>query len=558
MKKFSVLFILLLTFLIGVNNVNAASASIKVEASSKTVVVGNTTKVTVNVSSSDLGAWEYCISYDSSVLKLTNSTADAFSCVKTGYVKDKNQKSSTETFTFKALKSGNTKVTVKSYAVYAYSDEKSMSTSASSVSIKTMTQAELEATYSTNANLKSITVGDYSLNPKFDKNTLSYEVEVNNDVTSVNLSATKDDSTAEVSGTGTKELTEGDNKFEIIVTAQKGNTKVYVVNVHRKELDPISVNINGEEFFIIRKSDALPQYPTFTLTTTQYKEDEIPALHSEITGYTIVGLKDNDSKIGMYIYENEEFRRYEEVKSNSLTIFPQELPNNEDFEDYERVEIDFNGMKVFGYALSKNSNVAIIYGQNIETGDVLYYSYDKKNNTVQEYSDEITEYFKEKIKIYKYIILGFTGVTILLLFIIIFRKKTKVIKYNDSSKHTLEEETRSIEKEIEKEIQELEEKNKNKKNKNDNQNQENIQDDLIKEIPEVEEIPKVKEIEEEQSNEIRVSKNDKTVELKGFDEYSEKNKDMNLVDKNIKLSKRELKKQAKKQRKEEKARLKEF
>lgn len=505
MKKLSVLFIALFSLLVSINDVNAASATIDVSASSKTVVVGNETKVTIKVSSNDLGAWEYCISYDSSVLKLTSSTANANTCVKAKVIDYKGQKSATETFTFKALKSGNTKVTVKSYAIYDVNTDEQMKTTASSVSIKTMTQAELEETYSTNANLKSITVGNYTLSPTFDKNTLSYEVEVPNEIESVNISASKDDSTAEVSGTGEKELTEGDNKFAIIVTAQKGNTKTYVVNVYRKELDPISVKVGGSEYFIVRKSDALPQYPTFTLTTIQYGTDEIPALHSEITGYTIVGLKDSDSKIGMYIYENEKFRRYEEVKSNTLTIFPQELPNNEDFKDYEKVEINLNGMKVFGYALSKNSNFAVVYGQNIETGDTLYYSYDKKNNTIQEYTDEIVEHFNEKIKIYKYIILGFVGLTIILLFIIIFRKKNKIVKVVEPQEASL---------------------------KNNNE-------DLIKEIPEIE------HVEEKPRNEIRLSKDDETIELKGFNEEVEQHNDDNL-----KLSKRELKKQAKKKRKE--------
>ena len=63
-----------------------------------------------------------------------------------------------------------------------------MNTSASSVTIKTMTQAELEATYSTNANLKSLTVDGYELTPAFDKNTLEYKVEVPNEVASVNVS----------------------------------------------------------------------------------------------------------------------------------------------------------------------------------------------------------------------------------------------------------------------------------------------------------------------------------------------------------------------------------
>ena len=82
MKKIYLLLMGVFAFLLFSPNVYAASASVKVKASNNTLVVGSTTKVTVTVSSSDLGAWEYCISYDSSVLKLTSSTADANTCVK--------------------------------------------------------------------------------------------------------------------------------------------------------------------------------------------------------------------------------------------------------------------------------------------------------------------------------------------------------------------------------------------------------------------------------------------------------------------------------------------
>ena len=175
MKKINLLGLGLLVFLIGTFNVSAATASINVKASSKTVIVGSTTKVKVTVSSNDLMGWEYCISYDSSVLKLTDSDADAKTCVKAGYIQYTGQKSATNEFTFKAIKSGSSKVTVKSYAVYSYENpDNVLDTTASSVTIKTMTQAELESTYSTNANLKSITVDKYELAPKFNKNTLEY------------------------------------------------------------------------------------------------------------------------------------------------------------------------------------------------------------------------------------------------------------------------------------------------------------------------------------------------------------------------------------------------
>ena len=49
-----------------------------------------------------------------------------------------------------------------------------MSVSASNANIKAMTQAELEATYSKNNNLKSLSVEGYEIDPAFNKDNLAF------------------------------------------------------------------------------------------------------------------------------------------------------------------------------------------------------------------------------------------------------------------------------------------------------------------------------------------------------------------------------------------------
>lgn len=480
MRKIKYLGFLLIISFIGVFNVDAASANISVSANTKTVIVGNTIQVTVKVSSSKLGSWEYCISYDSSVLKLTSSTADANTCVKAGVVDKVGQTSSTEKFTFKAIKSGSSNITIKSYAVYDYDTEQQMSTSVGSVKVQTMTQAELEATYSTNAYLKSITVGDYQLTPEFNKETLEYSVEVENEIENVKVSASKADATASITGTGDIALTEGNNKVEIIVTAQKGNTLTYVVNIYRKELDPINVTFDKENYTIVRKSDALIEHPTFTATTITYGEFEIPALYSEITGYTIIGLKDESGNISMYIYDNGKITsKYVEVKSNSLTLYPLELPENEEFANYEKREIEFNGLKVSGYILTEKSKFAVIYAQNIESGDILYYSYNIEDNSVQVYNKEYKEYYEEKITNYKYVLIGFIIFSIFLIFLLIIRKPKATKRKNKSTNEPSKLEVQEIKIEETKENSTTEEKTTKKEKKaNKKQKKEKIRNDF--------------------------------------------------------------------------------
>ena len=441
MKKIKYLITSLILVLI-FSSVNVfAAGSISVSSSSKTVIVGNTVKVTVKVNGlvtfktvnnekkvnkNGVGTWEYCISYDSSLLKLTSSTADAYTCVKTGLVGLSKQ---SETFTFKALKSGTANVGVKSFALYDYEDETQMKSSAGSVSIKLMTQSELQATYSTNANLKGISVDSYKLDPSFKKDVFVYNVDVENDVEKVTISASKEDSTASISGTGTKSLSEGLNKFEIIVTSQKGNTLTYTVNVNRKELNPITVTIDGKEYTIIRKADDLPidDLNSFQEDTLEYDSDTIiPVLKSEVTGFTVVGLKDSEGNIHMFIYDDGFTKEYIEVKTAGINLYPMEFPESEKFGNYTKTTVDFNEVKVDAYKLNDNAKTVIIYGQDTDLGDVRYYFYDLETGSLIPYNEDLDTFYVKKIDTYKKVILGSIGFIVFLILIMFLRKPKKV------------------------------------------------------------------------------------------------------------------------------------
>lgn len=431
MKKIKLLLFSLVCLIICTSTVNAASIS--VSANTKSVIVGNSVTVSVTINGTGakegkVGAWEYCISYDSKYLKLTGSTADANTCVKTGAYK---LTGATEKFTFKAIKSGTSKVSIKTYGLYDYETEDQMKgVSVGSVSIKVMTQAELEATYSTNAKLKSLSVDKYDLNPKFSKSVFKYDVEVPNDVEKVTISASKDDSLATMSGTGEVSLSEGLNKFEILVTSQKGNTLTYTINITRKELNPIKVSVNAKEYTYVRKMEDLPidEYPSFEETTIDLDSDtELPALHSDVTNFTIVGLKDDNGNIQMYIYDNGVKEKYREVKSDSVNLYPLVLPESDEFKIYEKTTANFNGVDVECYKLNSDAKTVIIYGQDVDTGKNNYYFYDLEEKTIIPYNDDINKYFNEKMEIFKYVIYGALGV-ILFLILLLFIRKPKIVE----------------------------------------------------------------------------------------------------------------------------------
>lgn len=84
---------------------------------------------------------------------------------------------------------------------------------------------------SDNANLKSLSIEGYETKPAFKASTLSYTLEVGNDINELKINAEAEDSKAKVDIEGNKDFKEGENKVSVKVTAEDGTEKVYELNV---------------------------------------------------------------------------------------------------------------------------------------------------------------------------------------------------------------------------------------------------------------------------------------------------------------------------------------
>lgn len=82
-------------------------------------------------------------------------------------------------------------------------------------------------------NLSALSLSSGSLSPVFNSNTTSYSATVN--TSSVVINATKSDSNAKISGTGTKKLVYGKNTFKVVVTSESGIAKTYTIVVNRPD-----------------------------------------------------------------------------------------------------------------------------------------------------------------------------------------------------------------------------------------------------------------------------------------------------------------------------------
>lgn len=430
-KKKNILYslIAIFTFFFAISKTNAATLNVNISSSSSRVVVGNTVTYTVTVSSSEyLGSLQYNFSYDSSKLTLTSGTLNAAPYY------DGTKKSASYSFSFRAKASGTATVKFNIYQAVAWNEKNFSYNSTTSKSTTIITQEQLQASYSKNNYLSSLKVKDYKISPTFNKNTSNYTLTVENDVKSITISGSKEDSTSSVTGLGKHSLKEGTNKIKIVVTAQNGDSRTYTLNVTVKELTPIVVKVDEQEYNVVRKKEELKKpNDIYEDTTIKIDKEEVPAFINKNTNTTLVGLKDKDGVINLYKYKDDNnYELYKEYSFDSLIVTAsngKEIPTG-----YVKTTIKINDQEIEAYKDKNNSDFYIFSGINIKTGEENIYQYNKKENTLQILNDSIQKLsndidkLKEEKRNYLYVIIGlgiFLIITYLVVLISMIRSNNK-------------------------------------------------------------------------------------------------------------------------------------
>ena len=409
-----ILFFMVL-FLIPIVKINAASFN--VSASSRNVTVGS--NVTVYVQGNDVTGKVNITSSDPSIL---SSGTNTLWIEPSGSV------------TFNAKKEGSATINVSSASL---SDGAGNDINLGSKSITiNVTAKTAQKELSSNNSLKSLSVEGYELSPAFEPGTTEYNVNVKKGTTSVSLKATSEDSNSSINGTGNIQVSEGLNPVKIVVTAENGYTKEYLLNIMVEE-DPIVFKIKDKEFNLVKQVEALPQVSSFYTQGTmeyKYKEDgeeksiELPTYTSDITGYTLVAAKDDKGKINLYIYDKGKFTLYQELSFNNNIVLYQKsaknIPNG-----YKKVNITINNQEVIAYQNDNKSDYYLIYGMNVDSGNTGWYKYDKIDNSIQRYDNTLIDKLNKENKKYLTTLYVFSGISLfLLLSIIILLIKIRNIK----------------------------------------------------------------------------------------------------------------------------------
>lgn len=244
MKKIKLFTItILLTFILFPYIVKAATF---LEASTQRPVVGSDVYVLLNAMYGDLEIKEVNvrIKYDPAYLRYdrtfwiqgkgTVTTKDGYLYIKKSPDSRNWTSGNQMQFKFTVLKEGVSKVeidavdengqVVESY--YANGDP--VAQSFANVTINAVKP-------STNTFIGSLYVEGYNLSPTFSKTKYEYSLNVPADVTSVNIVAKQGEKNQTITGTGIKKLDYGANRVRVVVSAQDGSSRTYLIVINRKD-----------------------------------------------------------------------------------------------------------------------------------------------------------------------------------------------------------------------------------------------------------------------------------------------------------------------------------
>ena len=197
----------------------------------------------------------------------------------------------------------------------------SSSSSSTSTSTGSSSTTSTETEESSNANLSNLGIrpNDFS---GFQPGTTTYNVTVPEDVDSVEVYATAQDSSATVSGTGNQTLQYGANVLNVVVTAENGTTKTYTINVNREEAEEEETEeentemINGLSDIKITGAEISPEFTTgeYEYTVKYIGEDTSLDIQTVAT----------DASYEVEIIGNEELKEGE----NIITILVSDSEGN--------------------------------------------------------------------------------------------------------------------------------------------------------------------------------------------------------------------------------------
>lgn len=422
MKRIKLYVFSIICFMIFSTNVMAAGI---IKANSTSITKGSTVTVTATISSgAPLVSIEGSLSCSGAGV---NGGADLKFDDSSNSIRSKSF-----TYSAKATTTGTITCSLNGARYTDMSSDGWQSVGASTITIKVSEPVKVPPKQlSADNNLKSLSVDGQEISPAFNKDVLEYKLTVDEVVEKLNIKADVNDSKASVSGVGEVNLANGENTFEIKVTAENGNEKVYRLIVTVEDQHPISTKLGKNNLTVVKKNnDLIEKLDGYEEQVIKIDNQDVVSYYNKKTKVTLVLLKDSDNKIGYYVYDEKKntYTEYKYIKVGDITL--QLIDGGYKLDNFKKYNLKLQDQKIDFYKIKKSHKVGLIYGTNIKTGNTGYYVYDQNEETLSKYFDEEIELYKEDAQKFKNYLMIFMGVVafVVIVVIIVSISKSKVKK----------------------------------------------------------------------------------------------------------------------------------
>ncbi len=424
MKKITAIFmvaLMLISCIFTGNSITAqaSTAQFSMSVSSSSVSKGDTITVTIKLScSSAIGAYSYCITYDSSVIEYASgSGSGSGGTVRVAGYGDGSATSASASFTFTAVGVGTTYIGTTSADVYDWdetacdtsntganitvkgkssSSDSSTSDDTSSDSTSDETSAEsedttteeatTEAELSDNCYLQTLEISPGTLDPTFDPETYTYKTTVDSETTSLVVNAIPDDESATVKISGNENFEPGNTyQVSITVTAETADTHIYdvFVTVEEKVDSRYMITVDGVDYYFATSYSSL-NVPEGFASTTVTKDDSNIILYTSPNGLiTCAYLENEDGTEGAwYIVDLDAVTISPLITATSYNCFI--ILEADDSivkpEGYTAFTYTFPDGDVTAYRMDDTDSIIILYAMTADT-DPTWYRYDTTMGT---------------------------------------------------------------------------------------------------------------------------------------------------------------------------------
>lgn len=394
-------------------SVSAAEARVSIALSQSSLRIGDTVAVTVRISTDGLiGSYSMAVTYNNAVLEYTGGAGNGGggTVLISGFAGG-TETSLSATLNFKAVANGSCTITTSNGNVYNWQEEEQTISYAGATVTVSAPQAPAsteggsggeagttEALKGSGDNsLKSLEISPGTLTPEFQPGTTTYSVQLPEDTTSIVVSAVPNDSKATVAVSHNNDLEPGQNKTYIVVTAENGTQKTYVLNILCGEAEDTddaeaqTVTVNGREYTIAssKQLEEVSAPEGFTTGEADYAGIKIPVYFSPNHKLQLVYLLNAEEQGSWYIYtpEPESFVPYiEETNAANRYVILTPAENVTIPAGYQKTELDLNGNQVTAYVQNGDDRIVLLYAMNLN-GEAGFYFYDMTEGTYQRYQE---------------------------------------------------------------------------------------------------------------------------------------------------------------------------